>query len=358
VNSRSFKNHDELLTPRPIGSHCGSSYLYWETAGSYSLIDASEVKCQFHVVFKKDLTVSLGRISKVLINDRSQTYYQHPMNPHARALSSTFSLLFISLSFLFSAYGVPGQTAISTKADLGSRTAKNGFRNEDGIKAKFGNWSADNDARAWLSAMGFKLNEIQTLVVSKPHDKKADIEVTVKTGTGSRRDGISIKLVSNTNGFNQIDKRWLSHYSAMWKMPADMQQALKLFVGETPPAGKGRSAQRMFIDELDLAEQNAVISFFKTHKTEIVSDLLQGDGPDAAAWVVVAFRSNTNTRWTLRRVADVIKFYSDGPVVITSGGNLKIGRITMQRKGGDAGRDTAKMLQFKINPALLFTGGL
>jgi hypothetical protein len=26
----------------------------------------------------------------------------------------------------------------------------------------------------------------------------------------------------------------------------------------------------------------------------------------------------------------------------------------MQRKGGDAGRDTARMLQFKINPALLF----
>ncbi|MEQ1762789.1 MAG: hypothetical protein ABL984_06525 [Pyrinomonadaceae bacterium] len=38
---------------------------------------------------------------------------------------------------------------------------------------------------------------------------------------------------------------------------------------------------------------------------------------------------------------------------ITRAGNLKIGRITMQRKGGDGGRETAKMLQFKINPALL-----
>lgn len=34
--------------------------------------------------------------------------------------------------------------------------------------------------------------------------------------------------------------------------------------------------------------------------------------------------------------------------------NLKIGKITMQRKGGDNGRETAKMLQFKINPAELF----
>ena len=33
---------------------------------------------------------------------------------------------------------------------------------------------------------------------------------------------------------------------------------------------------------------------------------------------------------------------------------LEIGRITMQRKGGDAGRATAKMLQFKINPVQLF----
>ena len=35
-------------------------------------------------------------------------------------------------------------------------------------------------------------------------------------------------------------------------------------------------------------------------------------------------------------------------------GSLKVGKITMQRKGGDAGRESAKMLQFKINPCLLF----
>jgi hypothetical protein len=273
-------------------------------------------------------------------------------------LSSSFSLLFVSLSFLVLARVVPAQTTTLTKADLGSRTAKNGFRNEDDIKAKFLNWRNDDDAKAWLGTLGFKLAGIESLGVTKPHDEKADIEVVVNTKTGSRREGISIKLVSGRNGFNQIDKRWLSHYAAMWKIPADVQQALRLFVGETPPTRKGRSTQRMFLDELDPTKQNAVISFFETHKAEIVSDVLEGDGPDAAGWVMVAFRSDTNNSWTLRRVADVIKFYSDGPVVITSGGNLKIGRITMQRKGGDAGRDTAKMLQFKINPALIFPGRL
>jgi dissimilatory sulfite reductase (desulfoviridin) alpha/beta subunit len=69
---------------------------------------------------------------------------------------------------------------------------------------------------------------------------------------------------------------------------------------------------------------------------------------------MVAFKATENTRWTLRKAEDVIKFYGEGTVVITRNGNLKIGGITMQRKGGDGGRETAKMLQFKINPAKLF----
>ena len=39
-----------------------------------------------------------------------------------------------------------------------------------------------------------------------------------------------------------------------------------------------------------------------------------------------------------------------GDIIVTDKGSLRIGRITMQRKGGDGGRESAKMLQFKINP--------
>jgi hypothetical protein len=55
----------------------------------------------------------------------------------------------------------------------------------------------------------------------------------------------------------------------------------------------------------------------------------------------------------LRSIDPTIKYFAEGPVEITRQGNLRIGRITMQRKGGDGGRETARMLQFKINPALL-----
>ena len=49
-----------------------------------------------------------------------------------------------------------------------------------------------------------------------------------------------------------------------------------------------------------------------------------------------------------------MNIYGSGEIRITNQGSLKIGKIGMQRKGGDNGRNTAKMLQFKINPMELF----
>ena len=276
------------------------------------------------------------------------------MKPHRSLRRIVFYVIAFGLFEIGLATTPFAQQGRTAKVELGSETARNGFKNEDEIKAKFENWTADSDAKAWLALLGFPPIDIKSVTVTKPHGEKADIEVTIRTKSKPVTQGISIKLVSSPNGFNQIDKRWLSHYAAMWKMPNDVQSALKLFVGESRPTRPGRSAGRMFFNELDTTAQRSVISFFEARKTEIISDLFQGDGPHAAGWVMVAYKATANTRWTLRRVEDVIKFYGDGPVVVTPGGNLKIGRITMQRKGGDAGRATANMLQFKINPALLF----
>ena len=59
-------------------------------------------------------------------------------------------------------------------------------------------------------------------------------------------------------------------------------------------------------------------------------------------------------RWTLKPINIAMNHYSDGDVIITPRGNLRIGKIGMQRKGGDGGRDTANMLQFKVDPTELF----
>jgi hypothetical protein len=272
---------------------------------------------------------------------------------------NTIIILRVSLGFVLicSLFGLAiAQKPQSAKVELGSQTAKNGFKNEDEIAAKFNNWKTDKDARVWLGFLGNRLGDIESVAATKPQGEKADIQVKVKTKTGEKTEGISIKLVSTTNGFNQIDKRWLAHYVKMWKIPADVEAALKLYLGEVKPNKTSRNADRMYINEFDADTQKKIVEFFNANKTEIVSDLFKGDGLYSAGWLMVALKSETKPRWVLRSIDYTIKFYSDGPVEITRQGNLKIGRITMQRKGGDGGRETAKMLQFKINPALLFEG--
>ena len=202
--------------------------------------------------------------------------------------------------------------------------------------------------------MNYKLADIIEVVATKPHGEKADVEVLVKTRSAERKEGISIKLVSSPHGFNQIDKRWLSHYVKMWRIPADVEAPLKLFLGELPPDKTSRAPNRMFLDELDPVAEKRVIEFFTANKEMILSDLFSGDGAHAAGWIMVALKATDTPHWVLRKDTDAIKFFSEGDVEVTHNGNLKIGRITMQRKGGDAGRETAKMLQFKVNPALLF----
>ncbi len=263
-------------------------------------------------------------------------------------------LAVVFLFLLLSSGVVAAREADAAKVAQGSKTAKGGFQNEDEIRDKFNNWKTDADARAWLEAMNHQIAEINSVSASKPHGEKADVEVTVKTKSGERVERISIKLVSSQNGFNQIDKRWLKTYATMWKMPPEAVEALKLFVGETPPRESSRDKRRMYLDELDQSARQAVVDFFTANKDEIVSDLLAGDGIHAAGWMMVAHKATDKPKWIIRSSADAIKFYSDGPVELTKAGNLKIGRITLQRKGGDNGRETAKMLQFKINPVQLF----
>ena len=70
--------------------------------------------------------------------------------------------------------------------------------------------------------------------------------------------------------------------------------------------------------------------------------------------MMVTYKTIDGPGLVIRSSFDAIKYFGSGDVRITKKGNLKIGRITMQRKGGDNGRSTANMLQFKINPVDLF----
>jgi len=241
--------------------------------------------------------------------------------------------------------------------NLGSLTAKNGFKNEDDIVNKFNNWQIDDDAKSWLAIMEYKLEEIEKVEAIKLHGYKTDVQVKIIIyfKNAINKQNLSIKLVSNPQGFNQIDKRWVDKYGEMWDIPSDVVRILKLFTGEIKPyKSSTKDPRRMFLTELTKDEQNLLLNFIESNKILIVSDILKGRGEFSADWMLVALTIKDKTKWVLKSINHAMNIFGNGEIKITPLGSLKIGQITIQRKGGDNGRETANMLQFKINPVLLF----
>lgn len=239
----------------------------------------------------------------------------------------------------------------------GSQTAKNGFKNELDICDKFNNWQTDKEAQQWLYIMQYNLDEIEYIVASVLHGYKADVnaQVKIKFKTVVDTENIQVKLVSNKKGYNQVDKRWLSHYREMWNIPDDIYKLLQYFTGEIKPYRQNvRDYRRMFIDEFTDNEQNSLLRWFNDNKTLVLSDIIKGRGKFSAEWILVAQKLDNNARWVLVNINQALQYYSKGDVLISPKGSIYIGNVTIQRKGGDNGRDTANMLQFKLDPSQLF----
>lgn len=247
------------------------------------------------------------------------------------------------------------------KVELGSNTAKNGFKNENFVVNTFNNWQNDTLAQSWLKAMNYNINDIQNVKAQKIKGSfKADVQVVIlvqiKLQNLQDVQNIQVKLVSNPQGFNQVDKRWLKNYNELWNFPDELLEILQYFTGEKSPKIKNpKDKRRMFLTEFTKEEQEQVINFFIKNQALVVNDILKGRGQFTSEWFLVILKiEKQDLKWLLKPINEVINFYS-GEVLITDRGSLKIGKITMQRKGGDNGRISANMLQFKINPCELFT---
>jgi hypothetical protein len=240
---------------------------------------------------------------------------------------------------------------------LGSQTAKKGFKNEKDIAQKFNNWRNDEDARLWLRIMEYNLDDIESVkaVVLSGYKTDVQVQITIKLKEAIDIENLQVKLVSNLKGFNQIDKRWVDKYVEMWDIPNEITALLKQYTGEILPIiDKSKDERRTFANEFSDKNQALILKWLKQNQALIISDILKGRGKFAAEWMLVAQKVADEARWILKPMNFCLNFFGNGEVEITKRGNFKIGRITMQRKGGDNGRKTAQMLQFKINPADLF----
>ncbi len=250
--------------------------------------------------------------------------------------------------------------------EFGSSIARGGFINEQDIVDKFNNWQNDNNAQFCLSQMGYKLSEIckveaflirdiiKSSGTNEKYNPKSDVQVQVTIFLKNIPDpqNVSVKLVSSTSGFNQVDKRWVDKYKEMWNIPDDLVIMLKKFTGEIKPdKSVYRDDKRMFLDEFTMLEQSKLLSFIDDNKITVISDILKGRGAFSAQWMLVVHKiEGQDSVWVFKSINEVLNHYSKGGVKISPRGSLNIGRLSAQRKGGDNGRNTANMLQFKFNP--------
>lgn len=170
-----------------------------------------------------------------------------------------------------------------------------------------------------------------------------------------------MKKANSDADYNQIDKRRVDDYKEMWGFDDEISFWLKLFTGEILPKDKNelcdyqklKDKRRLYFDELPDNIQKMILSFSTRNKILIISDTLKGRGGLSADWMLVTRYNNTtkSTTWTLKDINTVMNFFGQGEVIITPRGNLMVGKITVQRKGGTP--DPTK-LQFKFKPCQLF----
>ena len=254
---------------------------------------------------------------------------------------------------------------------IGSKTAKGGFANEYAIANKFKDWKKDKEAQEWLKFIGYNLNKIEKVdaIVLQGYKTDVHVKVTIVLKEAISIQNFSVKKANSDADYNQVDKRLVRNYMRLWDMPENIAILLEIFCGKISPKQllkeeritkekykKLRDNRRFFMDEFENKHKKAIVDFFKKNKLLIVTDILEGRGQFAADWMLVTRydKSKDETSWIIADINKAMSIFSEGEVKISPKGSISLGRITLQRKGGDGGRETGKMLQFKIKPCDLF----
>jgi len=234
---------------------------------------------------------------------------------------------------------------------MGDEIAQSGLSNEADVVKKFNNWENDADAKALISAMGYDISSVTKVSATLLTGSfKSDIRVNID----GNFNYIQVKLVRSNKGFSQADKRWLHTYKSWWNLPDDVFRALQYYTGDSKPYKKSQLKDRMLFKELSDEERSAILRWFSDNKRVIIEKILKGKDDSPPKWILVVKKVGETTNYAIKSVDDVVKYFAKGKVEFTRVNTLQIGKVTMQRKGGDAGRRTAKKIQFKIDPALLF----
>lgn len=225
---------------------------------------------------------------------------------------------------------------------------------------------------------------------------------------------LSIKSFNPNADYNHVDRAFIEKYD--WEVPEDVYKALKLFVGEVSSENKPLShsafleeVKKLTLDKIvqeieskitDYRERDnikseinkkgispglvgkirrrtfsqmkrenpelvkKVIDFFSNKKEEIIKSVLIDNEPiDKFFFIIAEIKNDETICYYIITAKSLIDIYTQGDIRITSEGNLLIGKVEMQRKGGnhwngeDWNDDKANQLQFKIRPSEIIKSG-
>lgn len=254
---------------------------------------------------------------------------------------------------------------------IGSRTAKGGFENEQDVVDQLNAWvphtsdrkaaSTGSEVDRWLVAMGHVPSSVRKIIATNPPGTdKRDIEVKTFTGKRSlRKHLVSIKLLSSSrsSGTNQVQRKKVDIFVSQWSVPDDVAELLRLYTGKLAPSAarqpKPSDPRRVKANEFTSEEQQKVINWLTMHKDEIIDALFRGTQPIYAPnFLLVVNKKAPISTSAMTPMTRAISLFGSGEVKVADT-TFRIGKIIMQRKGGDSGGEGAKDLQFKCNWNLL-----
>jgi len=256
---------------------------------------------------------------------------------------------------------------------LASKAAKSGFKAEERIINAIN--SNDEVGKKIIEAIrdlsGYSLTLCSAFKC--PPRAKADIGIAYN----GKQILISVKKFDIDIGFdyNHVERKYVDFYAKKWSMPKDVYITLKKFVGEVDAQGNPISIEelkrdaellgmspgklskkrRTFLHQMSAQTIKNVKRFFSENKMKILKDIFVND--EAIEFFIVVKRGAGLAYYYVLPTKDVLDIYSKGDVKITPRGSLLVGRVELQRKGGDHWTtrgwvDTsASQLQFKIKPS-------
>lgn len=258
--------------------------------------------------------------------------------------------------------------------DWGSRTAKGGFEIEAIVAETFEEWRSSPDAEDWLTVMSYDPQNIESVSASTPRGTgKADVILKIKKEdeSGYFEERISVKKTKNSS-YNQVSKRTVDDYAEMFDFSELTVKGLKKYCGEEGyrpkdlvEKGELDSSEledlydaswhdppiRLSFKELSKEEKEAIKKDFNEKHEMIVKTILAGD-PKEVDWYLAVRAQKKNEHYNVEKtllepIEQTVERYARGGFRPPSRSSFKVGKITVQRKGGTP--DPEK-LQFKMNP--------